>query len=209
MKVIMPTQGNLDLNGDGKVTIDELAKSTGSVFAQLVVVFGALGGAVWLVVVGPLFFKIAGAVIGLAAICSFGLGVYRMLRYERMESRDKIAWHLEHERARWEFDQAKGISKEASATSLSQAQVDMAAQNILARYYSGKEWSREAMVKDNLLTAELWNEANAVLQKRRIRKGRKRELEPENFADAWGIYCEAKLRQNRHKLANNDWREAD
>ena len=211
MKVLIPQNNSLDLNGDGRVTIDELARSTMLIFIQLVVVFSALVGAVYLLVVGPALVRLVGGVIGLSAVCAFGLGVYRMLRFERLERRDKTVWDLEYRRTKWEFDQARGVADEAGATTMSQAQIDAAVHQILSRYYTGKEWNREALEKAGVMTAEVWNEANAMLKKRRIRKGRKRELEPETFAEAWGIYCEAKLRANQYKMNgrhDSDWREA-
>jgi len=93
---------------------------------------------------------------------------------------------------------------------MTQAQIDAAAEQILARYYTGKEWSREACEKDGVMSAELWNEANAMLKKRNIRRGRKTTLEPATYAEAWGLYCAAKLKANQHKMgsASDDWREA-
>jgi len=136
--------------------------------------------------------------------------LWRMTRYERQEREAKRDAEFERERKRWEFDQAQGISQEAGATTMTQAQIDMAAEQIIARYYAGREWSREACEKDGVMSAELWNEANKLLRERRIRRGRSRDLEPETYAEAWGLYCKAKLEANRHKMgsANDDWREA-
>ena len=207
MKVLIPPN-SMDLNQDGKVTIDELARSTVLIFAQLVILMTAFVGGIALLILGPWFVRIIGAIVSLSAIGASGLGVYRMLRYERMESRDKTRWELEHKRAEWEFNQARGVSEDARSSTVSQAQIDVAAMQILQRYYSGKEWSRDALVGAGLMTADLWNEANALFKKRGIRRGRKTELIPDTFADAWALYCEAKLRANQHRIANGDWTEA-
>ena len=213
MKVIMPA-ANMDLNNDGKVTIDELARSTGLIYAQIVIAASAVVWGIWVLIVGAIpqvvtFLRVEGAIVAFSAPLAAYIGIKRMLRYERIEEREQKAWEFQRKRDEWELRQAMGIATEAGATTMTQAQVDATAQQILSRYYTGKEWSREAMVKANVTTAELWNEANATLKKRRIRKGKKRELEPDTFAEAWGIYCEEKLRQNRHKLGGRDWREAD
>jgi len=198
----------MDLNGDGKVTADELIQSTWTIFVQLVVVFGAIGLAILALIYAPLIIKIAVSAIALAALCAFSLGIYRMLRYERMESRDNEAWAFEKRKAEWEFDQARGVSEDARSSSLAQADIDVAALQILQRYYDGKEWTRDALVGVGLMTAATWNEANALLKKRGIRRGKNSYLEPESFADAWAIYCEKKLRANQYRIANGDWTEA-
>ena len=213
MKVIVPSSvgagsRGLDLNGDGKVTIDELARSTILVFVQLVVVFFALIGGVYFLVVGPALLRLIGAVVSVSAILAFSLGLWRMLRYERQEREEKRDREFERERAGWEFDQARGVSREAQSTTLAQAHIDAAALQILQRYYAGKGWTRSACEKENVMGSELWNEANGMLKKRRIRNGSSRHLEPETFADAWGLYCEAKLKANQHRVANGNWTEA-
>ena len=212
-KVLIPVNPNsgLDLNQDGKVTVDELVRSALLIFIALNVLLGALIVGGWLLVTGKFPpWRIMGIIPLLAAILTATLLLWRMTRYERQEREDRRELEFKREKERWEFDQARGISQEAGATTMTQAQIDMAAEQIIARYYTGKEWSREACEKDGVMGSELWNEANKLLRERGIRRGRSRDLEPETYAKAWGIYCKAKLEANRHKMgsANDDWREA-
>ena len=220
MKVIVPssvgagTRG-LDLNGDGRVTIDELARSTMLVFVQLVIALSAAVWGIWVLVAGQIpapvtLLRVEGAIMASSAIGAAALGLWRMLRYERQEREEKRDLEFERERARWEFDQVRGVSREAGATTMTQAEVDLAALQILQRYYAGKKCTREACEKDNVMGSELWNEANDMLKKRHIRRGRSRHLEPATFAKAWGKYCEGKLEANQHKMgsANDDWIES-
>ena len=93
MKVIMPA-ANMDLNNDGKVTIDELARSTLLIAAWL---FGGLCSVTILIVLIfnaiPMPGDVLAILVSLAALsmgASFALGVYRMLRYERMEREERL-----------------------------------------------------------------------------------------------------------------------
>jgi hypothetical protein len=210
MKILLPQNSSMgmDLNGDGKVTADELIQSTMTIFWQLVVVLGAFVGGIGLLIVGPWFLRIIGVIVSVSAIAAFSLGIYRMLRYERMEREERLELERKRIREDWEFDRARGVSEDARATTLDQAQIDVAAMQILQRYYQDKEWSRDAMVGAGLMTAQLWNEANALLKKRRIRHQRKTMLNPPTFSAAWAMYCEAKLRANQHRVVNGDWTEA-
>ena len=212
MKVLIPPN-SMDLNQDGKVTIDELARSTVLIYGQIVIAASAVLWGLWVLVAGQIpqpvtFLRIQGAIVAFSVPIAAYIGIKRMLRFERMEDRDKTRWQLEHERAKWEFAQARGVSVDARSSTVSQAQIDVAAMQILQRYYRGEEWSRDICVGAGLMTADLWNEANALLKKRGIRRGRKTALEPETFADAWAMYCAAKLRANQHRIANGDWTEA-
>ena len=208
MRVVIPSQNDFDLNGDGKVTADELIQSTMTIFWQLVVVLGAFVGGIGLLIVGPWFLRILGSIVSVSAISAFSLGIYRMLRYERMEREDRLEKQRRRRREDWEFDQARGVSEDARATTLAQADIDVAAMQILRRYYDGKAFTRDALVGDGLMTAQLWNEANGLLKKRGIRHGRKNEFRPDTFAEAWALYCAAKLKANQHRVANGDWTEA-
>ena len=212
-KVLIPVnpKESMDLDGDGKVTVDELVRSVLLIFVALVVLLGAMIVGGWLLITGKFPpWRVMGIIPLLSAILTALLLLWRMTRYERQEREARRDKKFERKKARWEFNQARGISKEAGATTMTQAQIDGAAEQIMARYYAGKGWTREACEKDGVMGAELWNEANAMLKKRRIRDGRKNKLRPETYAKAWGLYCEAKLKANQHKMgsANDDWRES-
>jgi len=201
----------MDLNQDGKVTVDERVRSALLIFTALLVLFGAviIGG--WGLIVGSLPpWRVIAVIPLLSASSTAALLIRRELYIERQEREAKTDLEFRREKERWEFAQAQGISTEAGATTISQAQVDSAALSILRRFYDGKPWSRDACVADGLMSAEQWNEANATLRKRRIRRGRQMKLEPPDFATAWAMYCDAKLKANKHKMgsASDDWREA-
>ena len=208
MKAFIPLDTGMDLNRDGKVTIDELIRSTYMIFLLLVVLFGAIALTIVAMIYAPVPIKIFFGIIALSALGAFSLGVYRMLRYERQEKQDKVERERRHEREDYDFDLVRGVSDAARSSSLAQADIDVAAMQILRRYYDGKPFTRDAMVGDGIMTAQLWNEANALLKKRSIRAGRKNEFRPDTFAEAWAIYCEHKARANQHRIANGDWTEA-
>ena len=214
-KVLIPfgAQDGLDLNRDGKVTIDELFQGTLRIYGFIVAAISAVLWSLWIAVAGQIphpvtFLRIEGAILGLCVPIAAYIGIKRMRRYERQEARDQTMWELERKRAEWEFDQARGVSEDARSSSLAQAEIDVAAMQILQRYYQGQEWSRDACVGAGLMTADLWNEANDLLKKRRIRSGRKTALNFDTFQDAWARYCEAKLNANQHRVANGNWTEA-
>ena len=211
MKAFIPLDP--DLNNDGKVTIDELFRSTMLIYGLLVGAVSAVLWGIWVAVAGKIpqpltFLRVQGAIVALLVPVAAFIGVRRLLRIERQEGRDKTMWDLEYKRAQWEFNQARGVSEDARATTLAQAEIDAAALTILQRYYAGKPCTRDACTDAGLMTAQLWNEANALLKKRGIRRGRKSEFVPDDFAAAWARYCEHKLRANQHKVANGEWTEA-
>jgi len=213
MKLVIPSDSGMDLNSDGRVTIDELFRSTVLIYALIVGAVSAVLWGLWVMVAGKIppalaFLRIEGAILAFSVPLAAYIGIRRLLRYERQEERDKTMWELEHERARWEFNQARGVSEDARATTLAQAEIDAAALTILQRYYQGKPCTRDACTDAGLMTAQLWNEANGLLKKRGIRRGRKSEFVPDDFAAAWAQYCEYKLKANQHRVANGEWTEA-
>ena len=213
MKILLPQAGSMDLNQDGKITIDELFRSTVLIYALIVGAISAVLWGLWVMVAGripqPLtFLRIEGAILAFSVPGAAYIGIRRMMRYERQEERDKKRWELEYEMEQYKFGELRGVSEDARNTTLAQAEIDMVAELILHRYYSGKEWSRDAMVKAGMTTAQCWNEANALLKKRGIRRGNKRELVQESYAEAWGRYLQKKREANQHRIANGNWTEA-
>lgn len=209
MRVVIPPNNGLDLNQDGKVTVDELIQSATWILIALLALFGVIIIGLWVVISGKFPpWRIIVLIFILAAAGTAGLLIRRMLYPERNEKEAAIDREFERTRARWEFDQARGVSEDARATTLAQADIDVAAMQILRRYYDGKAFTRDALVGDGLMTAQLWNQANGLLRKRGIRHGRKNEFRPETFAEAWALYCAAKLKANQHRVANGDWTEA-
>ena len=87
-------------------------------------------------------------------------------------------------------------------TDMGPADIDAAAWQLLNFYYKGEEWSRKAWTARGL-SKELWDQVNTLLQKRGIRRGRKAQLEPKTMAHAWGLWCEAKLK-NRTLYRHGD-----
>ena len=191
-----------DLNGDGRVSLGELVVSTltimALVFLGLMVLPLAVGGVFWrldlaLAFTVRIWFWVS---LLVAIVGGVALGIYRLLRYERAENRFKTELQRKWKREDWELAQIDGTLKAEEESRITQAQVDAAAALFLKRYYSGQSISRDAWVRDGL-SKDLWDHVNALMKKRKIRRGRKSELEPENFAEAWGLWCEAKLQARK------------
>jgi len=128
-----------------------------------------------------------------STLAGVGLGIWRMLRYERAER-----VQAEELSRRWRFqDEDRGhlnaVVDREQQTRFSQGDVDAAARLFLHRYYAGKGLSRADWVKDGL-SKDLWDHVNSLMKERGIRKGRKAELVPGTFADAWGVWCDAKVK---------------
>jgi len=189
----------LDLDGDGRVTLGELVGATGwlfvLVFVGLVVVAVAVAGLVG--VPGRDFVRFLvrwwlWVALAVSVVVTVAVGVWRALRYERRER----AHRLELSR-RWQFededrDRLLGLADRPAGVRVSQAEVDAAAVLYLRRYYSGGGLSRDKWVKDGL-SKDLWDRVNGLMLKRGIRRGRRSELVPVAFSDAWLMYCERKL----------------
>ena len=210
-KILVPfnPRESLDLNQDGHITVDELIKSATWIFLAGLLILGSVIVGLWILIDEKLPpWRVFGAILIIDSLLTGALIGYRMTYPERNERELAKDREFERKRAQWEFDQARGVSDAARSSSLAQADIDVAAMQILRRYYDGKPFTRDAMVGDGIMTAQLWNEANALLKKRSIRAGRKNEFRPDTFAEAWAIYCEHKARANQHRIANGDWTEA-
>ena len=212
-KILVPIdpRQSMDLNNDGRVTVDELVHSALYIFVALFVILGAVIVGGWVLITERLPpWRVWALIFILDGLLTGGLIIWRMTGHERREREAAEDRARQHEREDWEFDQARGVSDDARSTTLSQAQIDAAVWQILARYYAGKEWTRDACEKAGVMSAELWNEANALLKKRHIRRGSKRALEHDTLEEAWGVYCAAKLKANQHRMgsAKADWTEA-
>jgi len=199
-----------DLDGDGRVSFGELVASTffvmGMVFVGLVALAVAAGG---LLAVGVKewwsFFARWWIWVSLALSVLVGvvLGVWRGLRYER----DERTRSVELSR-RWRFEDEdrahlNAVVDRETSTRFTQSDVDSAARLYLHRYYSGRGLSRDAWVKDGL-SKDLWDHVNALARKRGLRKGRKSELVPATFADAWGLWCDAKVRSRSWLVSDGE-----
>jgi hypothetical protein len=216
MKILVPPGANgMDLNGDGRITPDELIRSTWTIFVQVVLASSAAIWCIWIAVAGRIpnaltFLRIEGVLVTGSIIAACYIGIKRQLRYERQEGRDYHMWLLEKEKTEWQLDQAKGISKDSRPADMTQIDIDAAALTILTYYYDGKDCTREALVQLGLMTADLWNSANKLLKDRHIRKGRSRNLEPGTFEEAWAMYLAGKMKAHNYKMAgayDPDWRE--
>jgi len=189
-----------DLNADGRVSFGEVVASTffvvGLVFVGLVLlavaVGGLLGSPFWDLVAFLLRWWVWVALV-VSTLAGVGLGVWRSLRYEREEA--KRTTELSR---RWRFEDEdrqhlNAVVDAETSSRFTQADVDAAARLYLHRYYSGRGLSRSDWVKDGL-SKDLWDHVNALMKERGLRKGRRAELVPSTFAEAWGVWCEAKLK---------------
>lgn len=196
-----------DLNHDGHVTLAELLQSAlvigACIFAVLSAPFVAVVG-LFRLDVGPAlawwaryYFPIS---FVLAVLGTSTIGIWRMVRYERME-RDAARvrareWAKEDALEEWR----NGIARTENTTRLTQADVDVAAWLILCQYYKDGTLAR-GKVKDVSDTA--WNIVNDLLQKRGIRKGRHNKLEPEDLEAAWALWLKGKI-ENRSWVTGED-----
>jgi hypothetical protein len=149
----------------------------------------------WLDFWGPLF-------LVLAVVSWLSLLVWRLIWLERDERLAAVERTRKWERENWEFDNLRGVATREAQTDFTQADIDAAAWQLLSFYYKGEEWSRKAWTARGL-SKELWDQVNALFQKRSIRRGRKAQLEPKTMAHAWGLWCEAKLK-NRTLYRHGD-----
>lgn len=199
---------DMDLNGDGKVTINELVMSAFLIAASIVLGANVVNG----VVVGGLYlikpwenWNDARAWLLIIFLLSLGtgtgVGVYftikRMLRYERGER--EAMTDLEHQRKvkKWEFDVARGADQKATDTQGDGATQDHYARLFLKYSYdmghfiTRREWTKAGLSED------WWNRLNSLMKKYNIRQGASTELQQDTFSEAWGVWCDAMVK-GRH-----------
>jgi len=199
-----------DLDADGRVSFAELALSTlylvGALFVGLVLLAVGIGGLVGVRGGDVLRFLVRWWVwvsVIVSTVAGVALSVWRSLRYER----DERVRSVERSR-RWSFEDAdrewmNGVAGRERGTRFGQGDVDAAAVLYLRRYYAGRGLSRQAWVKDGL-SKDLWDHVNALMQKRGIRRGRKSELVPGSFADAWSVYLDGKVKSRQWLVSGAD-----
>jgi len=199
-----------DLNRDGRVSFGELVLSTffvmGLVFGGLLILAVAVGG-----LVGSPFWDIVGFVLRwwvwialvVSTLAGVGLGVWRSLRYEREEGNRtrelQRRWRFEDE----DREHLNAVVDAETRSRFTQADVDAGARLYLHRYYSGRGLSRSDWVKDGL-SKDLWDHVNSLAKERGIRKGRRAELTPSTFAEAWAVWCDAKLKARSWLVSDGD-----
>jgi len=208
--VARPADAWADLDGDGRVSLSELVLSTffvvGVVFVGLVLLAVAVGGLVGAAGADVLRFVLRWWLwvsLAVSSVTGVALGVWRSLRYER----DERARARELSR-RWQFEDEdrqhlNHVTDRERSTRFTQADVDSAARLYLRRYYSGRGLSRADWVKDGL-SKDLWDHVNVLMRKRGIRRGRRADLVPGTFADAWAVWCDAKLKARSWLVSGDD-----
>lgn len=196
-----------DLNRDGKVTFGERVASAGMMAGALLVALQVVYLAVCLLldVAGWAFWwdVYLGLSLLVAAVSWVGLIVWRMTWHERAERLEGAERRRRWAREDFEFAQLRGVVETEAGTRITQAQIDAAAQLYLKRYYEGRGLARAGWLKDGY-SKELWDTVNGLMKKRGIRKGRGDQLVQESFAEAWGVWCEAKLKNRQWLRADED-----
>lgn len=131
--------------------------------------------------------------LSVSAAAVVGVGVWRCLRYERSEKLSRLEvsrrWMFEDE----ERDRLNGVGERQAGARVGQAELDAAAVVYLRRYYAAGELSRDVWMKHGL-SKDVWDQVNTLMVKRGIRHGRRSELVPATFADAWLTWCDGKLK---------------
>lgn len=204
IKLEMP---ETDLNHDGHTSFGELVTYTLVLGGGLFVALNALVIAIcilfgverwwrpWLSVWVPLLMI-------LVTLIALALFVWRLIVPEKGEVMSFLDWRQKRARERWEFDQVRGLSSTEAGTRLSQADQDYYLRLYLLRWYQHGKLSRDQWEADGL-PKRMWDRANELAKKHRIRKAHANKLEPVTFADAWGLYCDALVR-GRRWIKNGD-----
>jgi len=206
----IPLQANpLDLNQDGRVTLDELVTSAFWIVKWIMLGMNALnvaalgtfyilspweewsGALRWLIVV--LF-----ASMGIGMLVGACVGISRMRRYERAEAEARIDLKHERRRKQFELDQIMGIitRKEESDGNAAVLQEHYARRYLSLSYERGKiitrdDWKRLGLPED------WWNTINEKMKTLGIRDGRRNILLHDDFAAAWGAWCDAITKSRR------------
>jgi len=194
----------IDINKDGKISAWELWVSTLMMYVYLVILVGSFVGmiAILCLSISPIVKGLALVFCIPACIIAF-VGYNRQARYERMEQIARQEKELEIERAKFELAQIKGVSTTEQNTRWTQSQVDYYARLWLNHYYNtGTVYTRSRWMNDGL-PKEAWDHINGLMQKYKIRKGKKGTLEFENFASAWGQWCD-KIMTSRNWIKSGD-----
>jgi len=221
----IPMQGNpLDLNQDGKVTLDELIRSAFWLALWIVIGINSLNLA--LLASGYVLFgwenwkgAISWSVIvffgswGIGMVYSSLLSVNRMRRYERAEAEARVDLEMERERKRFELDQIIGVTRREEETAWTQATQDRYARLFLELSFEKTAQAEKNGEKGGFITRDewkgrglpedAWNRINQLMKKYHIRKGQSSQLQHETLAEAWGAWCE-KTMQSRSWVKSGD-----
>ena len=192
MRTINIALPDADLNDDGKVTFDELIRSTLYIAAMIAFFLLALLGGIGLILLrGPLIPTLVGYCLVLATVLGAVIGIRRQIRYERAERLEREELYRRWAREDYEFDVLRGAAQTETDTRWNSARQDQYARLWLnLSYERGKpitrdEWQRQGQ------PVEAWNRTNSLMKRRGIRRGS--SLAPDTLAEAWGAWCEAEL----------------
>lgn len=211
----IPLQANpLDLNQNGRVTLDELVVSAVWIVKWIILGVNAVsiallasgymlspwaewGGAFrWSVIV---FF----ASVGIGMLIGAWTCIRRMRRYERAEEESRVDLELERTRKKFELDQIMGVTRKEKETAWTQATQDRYARLFLELSFEKGTFITRDEWKSRGLAEDAWNRVNALMQKYKIRRGREGALQHETLAEAWGAWCE-KTMQSRSWVKSGD-----
>jgi len=198
-----------DLNKDGKITLGE--RVTAACIMWLVVFIG-LNIIYWSIVAlleveNPLgaWGRWLAVFALLDTIATISIAVWRLVWIERDYKHERIEQERRWKREDWEFDQMRGTATAPDTGKRSEAwKYDYYAMMYLKRYFRGIDITRAQWEKDGL-PVEWWNNVNAKLQERQIRRGKNKALEYETYGEAWEAWLEANMKAHTLERRGNDF----
>ena len=198
----------LDLNGDGRVTLDEIIKGAMWVVFWIVV---AVNVAYWCVLLVALIlfgwedweWALRGSVVVFCLSLMAGVGYAAQLGISRAKlpewQKKQVDADIAHARkvAEFEYNVLSGANQQADETAGNAAMQEHYARLFLrmsydlGKFVTRKEWTDKGLGED------WWNRINRLMLKYGIRQGKSTTLLYRTFAEAWGAWCDAMLKTRR------------
>jgi len=196
----------MDLNRDGKVSLGELVVSAFLIVAGVFSFLLIVGLTIWAFVADAWTgVKFLLTLITISGAVSIIVALWRLFRYERGEKRDNAEWALKREKEEWELDQIKGVVNQEAETNWTQAtQDEMARRYLFWSYKQGQFVTREEWKKKGQPEVA-WNRINGLMKEHKIRSKRSRDLQHDDFAEAWGAWCDAMIKSRSWVRSGEDF----
>lgn len=200
-----------DTNKDGKISFGEAVKGTAGVF--FTVLGGCLFGAVCVMAMRHQSIEeIVEYLLGwwfwfgffLSVIVTVAVSFWRLSKPERMELNEHKEKKRRWVRENFEHDLQMGLATQVPTGSRTQTDVDTAVRVMLTYYYKHGTFSRDAVTGATNVSVRAWNEANELLKKCRLRRGREMKIDAEDFADAWGKYIDWRNSRSQWRVEDGE-----